>query len=566
MARKSRKTSENISKSETIKKSEKTYRTAIYVRLSVEDERKIECESVENQVKLLRDYVAGAPDLDEADLYVDRGITGTKFDRPEFNRMIADMRAGKLDCIVVKDLSRLGRNYLEAGNYLESIFPIFGIRFISVTDRYDSLTSKTTEDGLIVPLKNLINEAYAKDISKKVSSSVLARQKQGKHIAGKPPYGYRKDPADPHHLIIDESVSPIVVRIFEERLAGKSFDKIAAGLNDEGIPSPGQVQYKNGYYKNERYKDCLWSYAAIRKLLMNRCYIGDMVQGRTRKAFYKGQPKHIVPEEEYIIVEGTHDPIISRDVFDRMQKMFEETRKEAQARREKQKPYEKPENFLDGLLVCGDCGRRLKYTTMQNKNSRIFYYTCPASVSYGDKCSSKSISKRKMDAAVLEAVKQELALYGDCLQSIRKINAGKKSQDRHHELIAQAEQMKNEIARISVKSGRLYEDFAEGMISEEDYLFVREEYRRKSAELEEVMNKVLLEAEHYEPSYGGDRKMSEVYEQNQGCSELSKEVVDALVKEIRYFGKGRMEICFRYEDEMQTFVNEVKERCGDGEE
>ena len=566
MARKSRKTSENISKSETIKKSEKTYRTAIYVRLSVEDERKIECESVENQVKLLRDYVAGAPDLDEADLYVDRGITGTKFDRPEFNRMIADMRAGKLDCIAVKDLSRLGRNYLEAGNYLESIFPIFGIRFISVTDRYDSLTSKTTEDGLIVPLKNLINEAYAKDISKKVSSSVLARQKQGKHIAGKPPYGYRKDPADPHHLIIDESVSPIVVRIFEERLAGKSFDKIAAGLNDEGIPSPGQVQYKNGYYKNERYKDCLWSYAAIRKLLMNRCYIGDMVQGRTRKAFYKGQPKHIVPEEEYIIVEGTHDPIISRDVFDRVQKMFEETRKEAQARREKQKPYEKPENFLDGLLVCGDCGRRLKYTTMPNKNSRIFYYTCPASVSYGDKCSSKSISKRKMDAAVLEAVKQELALYGDCLQSIRKINAGKKSQDRHHELIAQAEQMKNEIARISVKSGRLYEDFAEGMISEEDYLFVREEYRRKSAELEEVMNKVLLEAEHYEPSYGGDRKMSEVYEQNQGCSELSKEVVDALVKEIRYFGKGRMEICFRYEDEMQTFVNEVKERCGDGEE
>lgn len=566
MARKSRKTSENISKSETIKKSEKTYRTAIYVRLSVEDERKIECESVENQVKLLRDYVAGEPDLDEADLYVDRGITGTKFDRPEFNRMIADMRAGKLDCIVVKDLSRLGRNYLEAGNFLESIFPIFGIRFISVTDRYDSLTSKTTEDGLIVPLKNLINEAYAKDISKKVSSSVLARQKQGKHIAGKPPYGYRKDPADPHHLIIDESARPIVVRIFEERLAGKSFDKIAAGLNDEGIPSPGQIQYKNGYYKNDRYKGCLWSYAAIRKILMNRCYIGDMVQGKTRKAFYKGQSKHIVPEDEYIIVEGTHDPIISRDVFDRVQKMFEETRKEAQARRDKQKPYEKPENFLEGLLVCGDCGRRLKYTTMPNKNSRIFYYTCPTSVSYGDKCSSKSISKRKMDAAVLEAVKQELALYGDCLQSVRKINAGKESQDRHQELIAQAEQMKTEIDRISVKSGRLYEDFAEGMISEEDYLFAREEYRRKSAELEEAMNKVLLEAEHYETSYGGDRKMSEVYEQNQGCSELSKEVVDALVKEIRYFGKGRMEIRFRYEDEMQTFVNEVKERCGDGEE
>ena len=207
MARKSRKNIENICKEKSNQGKGKIYRTAIYVRLSVEDERKIECESVENQIKLLRDYVSKNVDLKEADLYVDRGITGTKFDRPEFNRMIKDMRAGRLDCILVKDLSRLGRNYLETGNYLESIFPIFGIRFISVTDHYDSLTAKASEDGLIVPLKNLINEAYAKDISKKVSSSVLARQKQGKHIAGKPPYGYKKDPEDIHHLIIDESVS-----------------------------------------------------------------------------------------------------------------------------------------------------------------------------------------------------------------------------------------------------------------------------------------------------------------------------------------------------------------------
>ena len=171
MARKSRKNIVNTGKNEEKKQTGVAYRVAIYVRLSVEDERKIECESVENQIKLLRDYVESSEDLVEYDLYVDRGFTGTKFDRPEFNRMVADMRVGKFNCIVVKDLSRLGRNYLETGNYLESIFPIFGIRFISVTDHYDSLTAKASEDGLIVPLKNLINEAYAKDISKKISST-----------------------------------------------------------------------------------------------------------------------------------------------------------------------------------------------------------------------------------------------------------------------------------------------------------------------------------------------------------------------------------------------------------
>lgn len=564
MARKSRKNIENICKEKSNQGKGKIYRTAIYVRLSVEDERKIECESVENQIKLLRDYVSKNVDLKEADLYVDRGITGTKFDRPEFNRMIKDMRAGRLDCILVKDLSRLGRNYLETGNYLESIFPIFGIRFISVTDHYDSLTAKASEDGLIVPLKNLINEAYAKDISKKVSSSVLARQKQGKHIAGKPPYGYKKDPEDIHHLIIDESVSWVVVRIYEERIAGRSFEQISAGLNDDGVVSPGKHLYENGYYKSEKYRDCLWNYSVIRRILKNRLYIGDMVQGRTRKALYKGQPTTSVPKEEYIVVEGTHDPIISREVFDQVQQMFEESENAARELRGNQEPIIMPENRFDGLFFCGDCGRKMHYKTSKCKGRRNFYYECPTSAAYGKLCKSKYISRKKLDNAIDTAIRQHVSVYEGWLQKSYEVNKTKECMDNKARLKAEIRELEKESQRLAANSTRLYGDFADGLLSEDDYIFARKEYQAESQKVEDELKKTRAEADHYEDSYGGMPEMADAYQKCIGMEALTKEMVQALVKDIRFFGKGRLDISFRFEDELDGFIRDVKERCGDG--
>ena len=564
MARKSRRNIENISKSEPNQSREKVFRTAVYVRLSVEDERKIECESVENQIKLLRDYVDKNADLKEADLYVDRGITGTRFDRPEFNRMIKDMRTGKLDCIIVKDLSRLGRNYLETGNYLESIFPIFGIRFISVTDNYDSLTAKASEDGLIVPLKNLINEAYAKDISKKVSSSVLARQKQGKHIGGKPPYGYKKDPEDIHHLLIDESVSWVVVRIFEERIAGRSFEQIAAGLNDDGVVSPGKHLYENGYYKSEKYRDCLWNYSVIRRILKNRLYIGDMVQGRTRKALYKGQPRTQIPVEEQIMVEGTHDPIISRETFNQVQQIFNETEKKAKALRDSREPIIMPENRFDGLFFCGDCGRKMHYKTCKCKGRRNFYYECPASAAYGKFCKAKYISKKKMDAAIDAAVRQQISFYGDWLQRSLEVNKTRVCRDKKAGIMAEIRELEKQSGRLAANSTRLYEDFADGLLSEDDYIFARREYQAESRRVEDALGKKREEAEHYEDSYGGATEMAGAYQKCIGSEVITRDMVQALIKEIRFFGKGRMDISFRFEDELEGFIKDVEERRGYG--
>ena len=251
MARKSRKEGARAAASAPAA-GRKVYRTAVYVRLSREDGRKIESDTVENQKELLEGFVAGEPSLELAGVYVDRHVSGTKFDRPEFNRMIADMRAGRIDCIVVKDLSRLGRNYLEAGDYIEKIFPFFGVRFIAVADRYDSLTSCAAEDGLVVPLKNLINEAYAKDISKKICTSFEGQFEKGVYFATTAAYGYKKDPGDSHGLLVDENVRDVMVRMFQERLEGKSLAQIARGLNADGVMAPSVYWQSVGVIHNRK--------------------------------------------------------------------------------------------------------------------------------------------------------------------------------------------------------------------------------------------------------------------------------------------------------------------------
>ena len=214
------------------------YSTAAYVRLSMEDSGKIDGYSLQNQEALLMEFINSHSDLHLHKMYVDNGFTGTQFERPAFEEMMQDMRDGIINCIVVKDLSRLGRNYLEAGNYLEQIFPFFKVRFISITDGYDSISPDFTDEALIIPLRNIINEGYAKDISIKVSSAFETRKKQGKYMAKNPVYGYLKDPEDKNHLVIDPEASLIVKRIFQMRLDGTSLGKIAKMLNDEGIPCP----------------------------------------------------------------------------------------------------------------------------------------------------------------------------------------------------------------------------------------------------------------------------------------------------------------------------------------
>ena len=567
MARKSRRNTDYTAvKAVNNSAAGKVYHAALYARISSEDERKRECESMENQVKLLRDYVGSCEDIAEYDLYMDRAVTGTMFDRPEFNRMVADMRAGKFDCVIVKDLSRLGRNYLEAGNYLESIFPIFGIRFISITDHYDSLTAKASEDGLIVPLKNLINEAYAKDISRKVKSSLDAMKRQGKYTGERLPYGYMRDPEDKHHLIVDRGVAGNVVRIFEEKAAGISVVKIAAGLNDDGIPSPSRYLYETGVSKAEKFKTSQWGGTTVQRILKNRIYIGDMVQGKTEKALYKGMSTTVKPEEEYIVVEGTHEAIVSKELFDKVQKIFEWTGAEAKAKKERLKHIERPENLYDGIFVCGDCGRKMGLRLCKVRKIHHPIYVCNSANIYGKRCECRAVYKSVVDRTVEAFLRQQISVYMGCVEQIKTINASPTRIRELSDLKTDIQKTEEKAEALSVKIGKLYEDYSDGILSEEDYLFAKMTYLDEQERLQDEVVEKKREAERFGKSYSGDAEMAAAYQKHNGFDVLSKEVVRDLIEKIYYYGKGRYEIKLKYEDEMQDLICEIEGRgdsCGE---
>ena len=275
------------------------WETAIYARLSVENSKKNDDgDSIEGQIEICRDYVSEHPYLHLADTYVDNGWTGTNTDRPEFQRLLSDIREGKIKALVIKDFSRFSRDYIEAGNLLENIFPAMGVRFISVVDRYDSFETDGSASSLLIPLKNLINSFYSRDQSKKVSLAVHAKQLAGEHIPSMIPYGYRKSTTQEYRFEPDPETAPIVRRIYAQFLSGIGARPIMRQLNEEGIPSPGRLRYLRGQTKRACYSDCLWTQQVIKQILMNPTYMGDLVFGRMPTALYLGQPDyHYEPDE-----------------------------------------------------------------------------------------------------------------------------------------------------------------------------------------------------------------------------------------------------------------------------
>ena len=297
------------------------YKTAAYVRLSAEDGGKPGADTIDGQKALLTSFIESKPDMELVAVFCDNGRTGTDFERPQFEKMMEEVRKGRVNCIAVKDLSRFGRNYKETGNYLERIFPFLGVRFIAVNDNFDTLTAERTQDGYIVPLKNLINEVYSKDISKKIDAALSVKQRSGEFIGAWAPYGYCKDPDDKHHLIINPETAPTVRQIFKWRSEGISVVQIGRKLNDAGIISPSSYLYETGEVKTEKYKDVLWHTQIIKSILKHPVYIGHMVQGRKKQSFYEGKRQTYVDESDWIVVRNTHEPIIDEETFEAVQKI-----------------------------------------------------------------------------------------------------------------------------------------------------------------------------------------------------------------------------------------------------
>ena len=298
-----------------------TYRNAIYVRLSKEDE---DGDSIENQTALLKEYVSRQDDMILENVFADNGFTGTNFDRPEFQHMMEIVKSGKINCIVVKDLSRLGRNYIEAGDYIEKLFPFLKVRFVAVNDHFDTKDGYDTS-ALIVPIKNMVNTVYARDISKKIISTFRAKQKNGEYIGLAAPFGYSKDPEDKNHFVIDPDAAGIVRRIFLLRKEGKGTGLITKQLNEEDISCPRRYRFEKGLASSDKYKEARWTDSTVKRILTSEVYVGNTVQGKQRQELCNNVPKHRTDKSEWIVAENTHEPIIDRELFDEVKEIMQQT-------------------------------------------------------------------------------------------------------------------------------------------------------------------------------------------------------------------------------------------------
>ncbi len=537
----------------------RVYRTAVYVRLSREDGRKVESDTVENQRALLEDYVAGEPSLELAGVYVDRHVTGTKFDRPEFNRMVADMRAGRIDCIVVKDLSRLGRNYLEAGDYIEKIFPFFGVRFIAVTDRYDSLTSDPAEDGLVVPLKNLINEAYAKDISKKICSTFEGLFEKGVFLATTAAYGYKKNPEDSHNLLVDENVRDVVVRIFRERLEGKSLAQIARGLNADGILAPSVYWQSIGVIHKEKYTN-LWEGKQVRRILENVVYTGDVEISKSYRAYYKGGTKPVSWDKgERFYVEGHHEAVIDHETFDRVQELLQARKREYFSARENTGgDRNRREDKLQGLLFCGHCGNKMnlyrKTVKLVGGYGHYSTYVCRRAATYGEADPPKNIKADVMEGLVMELLRAHMAVYVDARERMRALNRGPEAAGRRTALEKELSGKAGRRDKVSGFIRVLYDDFTDGVFSEGEYLEMKAGYVSELEVLDAEVAALEAEAERLAPDYAGDGKMAAAFGKYLGAEELTKELAQTFIKKIICYGSDRFDVEYTFAEELADLV------------
>lgn len=544
----------------------KIYRTALYARLSADEHCRAEGTTIENQLYLLRDYVKDKPYLQVVDEYYDDGVTGTKFDRPDFNRMIADMRAGKIDCIIVKDLSRLGRNYLEAGDYLEKIFPFFGIRFIAITDGYDSSCPNLTEDGLIVPLKNLINDIYAKDLSRKVSSAFLMKQKQGKFIGMSAPYGYMKSPEDHNKLIVDEDVREIVWNIFHWRADGESLTTIARRLNDYDIPCPTRYKYLRGWVKSVRSKSGLWTVSTLARVLENPVYIGDMEQGIARTALYKGMKTTRMPVEERIYVKNTHEPIVEREIFDKINEQRQKYREKFHSNYGKHDSISKEPNLLKGVLVCADCGKNMSLwrdrSGVRLNPPRVYYkYICQTYQTLKEKgCTRKRLNKKDVESAVEEAIRLHIKLFLDGRKALEQLNRTEQARQINAGYQREIIEACRRKSKAESRAGSLYNDYADGILSESDYLYAKEKYLNEAAAEEQKINELQELQRRYEKGCKEGSKLKTIIEKYKNFDNLTEDIIQSFISKVLVYSDERLEICFRFKDELEELAQVVEER------
>lgn len=547
--------------------------TAIYVRLSIENSGKDDDgDSIANQISFCKAYLAEHTDLKLYDIYEDNGEKGTNFDRPEFKRMMDDIRSGKVKCVLVKDLSRFGRDYIEVGEYLEKIFPFMGIRFISITDGYDSLNCDDAESTLMIPLKNMINDVYAKDISRKIITSFRARQEKGEFLPAFAPYGYVKSKEVAYRYEIDQETAPYVRMIFEWKAEGVSHNEICKRLNDMGAVTPARRKVDLGIWRAEKYKHTVWHGRTIIDIMKNPTYTGCIVYGRIPKSLYEGIKMHRAPEEEWRYVPDAHEPIISQELFDKVQKMFADRAEKFKAKMDENAPLrELVTNHFKGKIYCGDCGKRMRFVKPTDKRYPVdqdhAVYVCGGYLDSGySRCSRHSIRYPVVADAVLAAIniQLELALKQD--QLIRQMRGSEKEKNLIDKYVGQLNYLSQELKKINGKREALFENFAEGILDEAEYQFAKKKYDDEAAEIERKLTVEKAKKVQLDDILSLSNEWLEAIHNAENITEIDAALVKHLVSSVKIFENNRVEVELNFGDQKNIFNRIIAEMAGEANE
>ena len=532
------------------------WRLGKYIRLSKEDllRGRDESNSVINQRLLLEQYHQTHMDEfyegDESDVYVDDGKTGTDTDREDFQRLLADVYSGKINCVIVKDLSRLSRNYTDAGNLIENLFVRLNIRFISLAEGVDSYRNPDSVSNIIVPITNVMNDQYCYQTSKKIRQVFDMKRRNGEFIGSYAPYGYIKDPKDKHALLVDPEAAEIVKSIFSMFLSGKNKRGITLYLNDHGVPCPTAYKQSQGlkYNAPNAQGNPMWSTITIDTILKNRVYVGDMVQGRQRVKSYKIHIQERVPEDEWFIVENTHEAIIDRETFDKAQGLLKRDTRTA--------PKQKQLYLFSGFLKCADCGRAI--TRCVGKNNNVYYSCSTYKNRSRTACTMHSIKHERLEAAVLFAVQHQVHLAVSYSEIVTQINSApiKKSQSyRLDDLIAAKER---ELTKITRYKQSLYQDWKDGEITQQEYRDMKADYERQTSDISAVLTR--LNAERAELANGVDNEHPALvaFMKYQNIEALNREILVELVDYIKVYENGNISVKFKFADELRKIAEYIE--------
>ena len=569
MARKSRKA--QAQPVAEVKKEAAALPTAIYARLSVENSGKDDDgNSLQNQIAVCEDYLDGCPHLRLTEVYSDNGRTGTVFDRPAWNRLMDDVRTGKIQCIVVRDLSRFGRDYVETGSYLEKIFPALGTRFISVKENFDNFTCGNAMESLSVSLQNLVNAMYSRDISKKVSTALRAQMETGRFRNRNLPYGYLWN-GDKTAYVVDEEAAAVVRQIFEWKRQEVSVYTIVERLKAGDIESPERHKRKAGTRNGDNIQGEGWCPSTIRGILQNRAYIGEMICGKSETALYKGLKKHVTETDKWIVVPDAHPPIVSASDFEAVERQM----REDSAHRETAMEWSADirAGMIDlfaGKIFCADCGKRMYYKRQRIQCKGVVFrgvYDCSTHLRRGHgTCFKHAMRQDALNEKVFNAIRDQLQValdYEKLLLAMRGGSGEASVREKHKAAVAS---VKLRLNALKKKRTGLYESYVEGILNEEEYAFAKQTYEEQYEALNRLLDEAVERRERFLASISPDNKWLTMMRGAAGMTGLTQELVDAIIEKVLVYGGGRIEVVFNYNDvfyAMLECVEQIKEAGGD---